>query len=181
MSLLKRHPLVLAVVGIILVSSVAAVGANFLIQRMPISSALRQLVGGRTVRVVGSAMSPTLKDGQIVVVDKTAYAHHSPQLGDIVLIVPPDAGSQLFIKRVIAIPGDRLRITSGVVYINGRPISEPYLPEQWIDNNSWPATGQDQLVGPNEYFVMGDNRNHSTDSRSFGFVPLASIRGRITL
>ncbi len=180
MSLFKRHPLAFAVVGIVVITGALAVGANFLVQHGPLSSMLQHSLNVRKVHVLGSAMYPTLKDGQIVDLDTTAYAQHPPQRGDLVAFVPPDSTSRLFIKRVIAIPGDRLHITNAVVYINGRSISEPYLPEQWTFNNLWPATGQDQVVPPDQYFVMGDNRNHSSDSRSFGFVPLASIQGRIT-
>ena len=180
MSLFKRHPLVFAVVGIVVITGALAVGANFLVQHGPLSTVLQHTINVRKVHVLGSAMYPTLKDNQIVDLDTSAYTKHPPQHGDIVLFASPAAASRLLIKRVIAIPGDRLRITNAVVYINGSPIAEPYLPEQWTVDNSWPVSGQDQLVPPNQYFVMGDNRNHSSDSRSFGFVPLTSIQGRIT-
>jgi signal peptidase I len=57
-------------------------------------------------------------------------------------------------------------------------LNEPYLPERWTYNNNWPASGQDQLIPPNQYFVLGDNRNHSSDSRTFGFITLDSILGK---
>jgi signal peptidase I len=66
-----------------------------------------------------------------------------------------------------------------MVYLNGRVLPEPYLPERWTYNRDWPADGQDQTVPPSHYFVMGDNRNHSSDSRSFGFIDLAVIAGKV--
>ena len=74
---------------------------------------IQPLVGRRAVHIQGDAMAPTLRDGQIVSVDTQAYAHHSPQRGEIVLFVAPGDTSRLFVKRIIAIPGDRLLITNG--------------------------------------------------------------------
>ena len=79
---------------------------------------------------------------------------------------------------MIAVPGDRLRIDHGTVYINGEILREPYLPEKWTYSNSWPATGQDYVLPPDHYFVMGDNRNHSSDSRVFGPIDASSILGK---
>jgi signal peptidase I len=137
------------------------------------------LLGGRLVHVLGSAMYPTLKDGDIVTFDTRAYLSHAPQRGDIVLFIPPDAASRLGIKRVIAIPGDRLLIVNGVVQINGVVLKEPYLAGAWTYNNSWPASGQATLVPAGQYFMMGDNRNQSSDSRTFGFVGRDEILGKL--
>ena len=71
-----------------------------------------------------------------------------------------------------------MHITNSVVYINGQVLNEPYLPERWTYNNNWPASGQDQLIPANQYFVLGDNRNHSSDSRSFGPVDVDAILGK---
>ena len=90
-----------------------------------------------------------------------------------------DDPSRRFVKRIIAIPGDRLLITNGAVFINGQVSSEPYLLEQWVTNNSWPASGQAETIPANQYFVMGDNRNHSSDSRAFGLVGLEAIEGKL--
>jgi len=132
----------------------------------------------QTVHVLGSSMYATLHDNDLLVASKISYKLHHPQRGDIIVFKPPDEASRDFIKRIIALPGERIRITNSVVYINGQVLREPYLPEKWTYNNNWPASGQDQLVPPDEYFVMGDNRNHSSDSRTFNFIELSSILGK---
>jgi signal peptidase I len=132
----------------------------------------------QTVHVLGSSMYPTLHDNDLLVASKISYKLHQPQRGDIIVFKPPDEASRDFIKRIIALPGERLRISNGVVYINDQVLREPYLPEKWTYNNNWPASGQDQLMPANEYFVMGDNRNHSSDSRTFGPIMLDSILGK---
>jgi signal peptidase I len=132
----------------------------------------------QTVHVLGSSMYATLSNNDLLVASKITYKLHPPQRGDIVIFKPPDPDVRDFIKRVIAVPGDRLRIDHGVVYINGEVLQEPYLPEKWTFNNTWPATGQDYVLPPDHYFVMGDNRNHSSDSRVFGPIDASSILGK---
>ena len=126
-------------------------------------------------RVVGY---PTLHDGQAVTLDWSAYRQHGPAHDDLVLFLSPFGES---IKRVVAIPGDRLHIAAGTLFVNGQPVNESYLPEAWTSNNKWPANGGDAPVPPDHYFVLGDNRNHSSDSREFGFIALDSIAGQILL
>jgi signal peptidase I len=136
------------------------------------------------VRVIGSSMYPTVSDQDYLIATTIDYRFHPPQRGDIVILRDPYDASLDFIKRVIALPGEHLLIRSGHVYINARLLSEPYLnnQEQWTANADWPTTGtqdpQGALVPANDYFVMGDNRNHSSDSRSFGFIPRSSIEAR---
>jgi signal peptidase I len=132
----------------------------------------------QTVHVLGSSMYATLHDNDLLVASKISYKLHPPQRGDIVVFKPPDEASRDFIKRIIALPGERIHIANSVVYINGQVLREPYLPEKWTYNNNWPNSGQDQLIPPDEYFVMGDNRNHSSDSRTFGPIELDSILGK---
>ena len=132
----------------------------------------------QTVHVLGSSMAGTLHDNDLLVASKISYKLHPPQRGDIIVFKPPNEDSRDFIKRVIALPGDKIRISNSVVYINGQVLHEAYLPEKWTYNNTWPADGQDKLVPADQYFVMGDNRNHSSDSRSFGFVELDAILGK---
>src|ERR1700694_6023745 len=132
----------------------------------------------QTVHVLGSSLYAPLLDNDRLVASKISYKLHQPQRGDIIVFKPPDEASRDFIKRIIALPGERVHITNSVVYINGRVLNEPYLPERWTYNNNSPASGQDQLIAPNQYFVLGDNRNHSSDSRTFNFIELNSILGK---
>ena len=176
----RRRAIVAVVVAIVVVAAVLGAGVLLLLQNTRALPAIIQpLVGRRAIHVLGDAMAPTLRDGQVVSVDTRAYAHRSPQRGDIVLFTAPSDTSRLFVKRIIAVPGDRLVITNGAVSINGQVIREPYLLEPWVSNNSWPADGRAQTVPGDQYFVMGDNRNHSSDSRAFGFVGLEAIEGKV--
>jgi signal peptidase I len=131
----------------------------------------------QAVHVEGLSMFATLYNNDYLIANKIDYRLHAPQRGDIIILRPPTSNSQDFIKRIIALPGERLLITDGVVYINGHKLDEPYLPEAWTVNNNW--GGPDGTVmGPNQYFVMGDNRNFSEDSRFFGPIGLDRIDGR---
>jgi signal peptidase I len=134
----------------------------------------------QTVHVEGLSMFATLDDNDYLIANKIDYRLHAPQRGDIIILRPPTDNSKDFIKRVIALPGERLLIRDGHVYINGHKLDEPYLPEEWVTLNNWTGTGgpDGTIVPPNEYFVMGDNRNRSQDSRSFGFIGRDRIDGR---
>jgi signal peptidase I len=133
----------------------------------------------QAVHVEGQSMLFTLDDNDYLIANKIDYRLHSPQRGDIIILRPPTNNSIDFIKRVIGLPGERVLIRDGVVYINGHKLDEPYLPEAWVYQNNWPPNGADgQLMGPNEYFVMGDNRNRSQDSRTFGPIGRDRIDGR---
>jgi signal peptidase I len=134
----------------------------------------------QTVHVEGLSMFATLNDNDYLIADKIDYRLHAPQRGDIVILRPPTDDSKDFIKRIIALPGERLLIRDGYVYINGHRLDEPYLPEAWNVYNNWPLTGpaDGQVIPPNQYFVMGDNRNRSQDSRAFGPIGKDRIDGR---
>ena len=134
----------------------------------------------QTVHVEGLSMFATLDDNDYLIANKIDYRLHAPQRGDIIILRPPNNNSTDFIKRVIALPGERLLIRDGVVYINGHRLIEPYLPEAWVVFNNWPATGSPNgtVIPPNQYFVMGDNRNKSQDSRYFGPIGRDRIDGR---
>ena len=123
-------------------------------------------------RVDGESMEPSLQDGEYILVNKIAYSFHPPQRGDIIVFDSPSNPGRDFIKRVIAIPGDTVEIRDGQVYINGEAIDEPYISEP--PEYTYPLT----QVEEDEYFVLGDNRNHSSDSHIWGMVPRENIVGR---
>jgi signal peptidase I len=128
-----------------------------------------------TVHVIGLSMYPTLDNDDLLIASKVDYHFHPPQRGDIVILKPPFGTSDL-IKRVVGLPGDRFEIRDGHVYINGRQLSEPYInpAEPWTVN----ADATPQTIPPGYYFVMGDNRNHSSDSRAFGPIRSDDIEAR---
>lgn len=137
----------------------------------------------QTVHVIGSSMFPTVVDQDYLVATKIDYRLHPPQRGDIIIMRDPYDSSRDFIKRVVGVPGDRVLIRQGQVYISGHQLKETYLnSEPWTENADWPLgqTGDPQgvLLRSDEYFVMGDNRNHSSDSRVFGPVKRDQIEAR---
>jgi len=133
----------------------------------------------QAVHVEGLSMFATLDDNDYLIANKIDYRLHAPERGDIIILRPPTSNSTDFIKRVIALPGEKLLIRSGVVYINGHRLDEPYLPEAWTQDNNYPTNGSDgEVIPPNDYFVMGDNRNRSQDSRFFGPIGRDRIDGK---
>jgi signal peptidase I len=126
----------------------------------------------QATRVYGQSMEPNLHSDQRLVVEKLSYNFHEPRRGDIVVLNVPQAGSGLLIKRVIGLPGEKVEIKGGKVYINEQPLEEPYLSQQ--SQRDMKAI----VVPPEHAFVLGDNRGFSNDSRSFGSVPLDNIVGR---
>lgn len=137
----------------------------------------------QAVHVEGLSMWATLDDNDYLIANKIDYRLHAPQRGDIIILRPPTDNSKDFIKRVIALPGERLLIRAGVVYIDGHKLDEPYLrghiPEAWTLSTDWPPNNPSgQVMGSNQYFVMGDNRNRSQDSRIFGPITRDRIDGR---
>ncbi len=142
----------------------------------------------QTVHVIGLSMYPSLDDNDYLIANKLDYRLHEPQRGDIIIMRDPFDSSKDFIKRVIALPGEELLIKDAHVYINGHLLTEPYLrtDEPWNNNANWPPpgaqdAGQARTMPPNQYFVMGDNRNASSDSRVFGWVARDRIEARAWL
>ena len=119
-------------------------------------------VGQRT-KVIGSSMSPTLTDGDNLIVDKISYRFHDPERFDIVVFpVVRDGKEEYYIKRVIGLPGETVQIIDGYVYINGEKLDENYGAEVMNDAG---RAAEPITLGDDEYFVLGDNRNRSDDSR----------------
>ena len=137
----------------------------------------------QTVHVIGSSMYPTVTDNDYLIATKIDYRLHPPARGDIIIMRDPYDNTRDFIKRVVGTPGDHVLIRQGQVYINGHLLRETYLNnEPWTENADWPlgqtADPQGVLLKSDEYFVMGDNRNHSSDSRVFGPVRRDQIEAR---
>jgi len=155
----------------------------------------------RNFRVDGSSMDPTLEDGQYLLVNRLVYlqvemdrlakivpfwnasegssrhAIHAPNRGEVIVFEFPDSNPSNprkdFVKRVIGLPGETIRMHSGTVFVNEVELDEPYLAEKDRSNVA------EITLGEGEYFVLGDNRAHSNDSRSWGAVPEANIRGKV--
>jgi signal peptidase I len=126
------------------------------------------------VRVEGTSMLPMLEDQDRLFINKMAYKIGEIHRGDVVVFRYPHDQTKSYIKRVIALPGDDLRIDRGRVYVNGRVITEKYVPAQFTDDRSLPGL----VIPDNEYFVMGDHRSISSDSRDFGPVERDLIYGK---
>ena len=125
-------------------------------------------------RIEGDSMEPNLHNGEYVLIDKVSYLLHPPERGDVVVFTPPN-NERDYIKRVIGLPGDTVEIKGGQVYVNGVVLDEPYLKN--LIHTDMPA----RAVEKGRYFVMGDNRNNSSDSRAFGTITPQSIVGRAWL
>ena len=126
------------------------------------------------VRVEGTSMLPVLEDQDRLFVNKLAYRVGDIRRGDVVVFLYPHDHQKSYIKRVIALPGDDLKIDHGQVFVNGKAMTEKYVPPRFTDSRSLPET----IVPDHEYFVMGDHRSISSDSRDFGPVDRDLIYGK---
>ena len=126
------------------------------------------------VRVEGTSMMPGLQDQERLFINKFEYRFEPVHRGDIIVFHYPLDPAKSYIKRVIALPGDDLRIVDGQVYVNGKALKEPYVPLRFRDQRSYPNT----VLPPHEFFVMGDHRSISSDSRDFGPVKRSLIYGK---
>ena len=123
------------------------------------------------VRVESISMEPNLHEGQFVVVNRLAYRWANPEHGDIIVFHFPNNPKKRYIKRIIGIGGDLVSANSGQVYVNGIPLDEPYLASVPNYEGEW-------KVGPEEVFVLGDNRNNSNDSKNWGLLELDAVIGK---
>src|SRR4249919_2827353 len=128
------------------------------------------------VKVEGTSMMPTLTDQERIFINKFTYHFGlgSIERGDMVVFWFPLDPSKSYIKRVIGVPGDTVYIDAGQVYLNGRALNESYVPEDYHDRVSW----EEHRVPKDEYFVLGDHRSSSSDSRTWGFVKREAIYGK---
>jgi len=125
-------------------------------------------------------MYPSLHDGDLLIASKIDYRIHPIERGDIVILKDPLDPSRDFIKRVVGLPGDRIGIHDHHVLVNGDRLREPYIQAPWVDTGDWPgpAPTDAQVVPRGTVFVLGDNRDHSTDSRVFSSVRQDAIDGK---
>ena len=133
--------------------------------------------GFQVARVEGMSMAPTLQDQDRLIVNKLAYRLHDPQVGDIVMLYSPLQPEKALVKRVIAQAGDEVRIVNGRVFRNGVLVDDSFVAPQFRSHDDWGP----QVVPEGYYFVMGDHRNNSSDSRHWGFVPKKYIIGKVQL
>jgi signal peptidase I len=132
-------------------------------------------LGLRPGQISGFSMEPRIDSNEYILINALAYWHGTPQHGDIIAFRHERSAPSVYVKRVIGVPGDRVSIDRGVVNVNGRTLAEPYV--RFGDHRSEPAV----TVPANSYYVLGDNRANSDDSRVWGFVPASDLIGRAVL
>lgn len=130
--------------------------------------------------VIGSSSYPTVVEGERFITDKISYQFHSPERGDFVVVKNPKNPDIEFIKRIVGLPGEELMLSGGKVLIDKKPLLEPYL-QSSVLTESESFLGNDQLfqIPDDSYFVMGDNREHSSDSRDFGPIKKEAVVGKV--
>ncbi len=128
------------------------------------------------VKVEGTSMMPTLDDQERIFINKFVYRFHfdNVERGDTVVFWFPGDPTKSYIKRVIGMPGDRVEVVDGKVIVNGRALVENYVPPEYRDQ----STMSERVVPPSQYFVLGDHRSSSNDSRAWGMVPRRYIYGK---
>jgi signal peptidase I len=133
--------------------------------------------GFQVARVEGQSMAPTLADQDRLIVNKLAYRIGAPVVGDIVMLYYPQNPEKSFVKRIIAEQGDQVRIVDGRVYRNDVPMDDTFVPAEYRSHDDWGP----EVVPEGYYFVMGDHRNNSSDSRHWGWVPKKYVIGKVQL
>lgn len=139
-----------------------------------VTAALIQRFVAEPLRVDGQSMMNTLQNNEFILVSKADYWHSDPERLDVVICRYPERAAT-YVKRVIALPGDTVEVKNQQVYVNGEPLEEPYI--DYPADYDYPPT----LMGEDEYFVLGDNRVHSTDSHVIGPLRREAILGRVSL
>jgi len=132
--------------------------------------------------IKGSSMEPNFHNNEYILTDKISYRFKDPQRGNIIVFKAPKNPDIDYIKRIIGLPGESVKIEKGDVYVNGQKLTEQYiLDKSLLFPGSFMQEAVPVTVPPGEYFVMGDNRPHSSDSREFGPIPKKSIIGKAFL
>jgi signal peptidase I len=125
------------------------------------------------IRVDGASMEPSLQSGEFVIVNKLAYTFGDPAIGDVIVFHFPRDPDQEYIKRIIGLPGDRVEVRDGEVYVNDQILYEDYIAASPVYETTWD-------VPADSLFVLGDNRNNSSDSHNWGPVPIDYVIGEAT-
>lgn len=125
-------------------------------------------------RVQGHSMMPTMKEGEYLIINKLSYYLDNPERGDIIVLHYPRDRTREYIKRIIGLPGDTVEIENGRVIVNGVTLNEPYIADSPDYTGRW-------VVPEDNYFVLGDNRNNSSDSHSWAYLPRSDIVGKAWL
>jgi signal peptidase I len=130
-------------------------------------------------KIKGASMEPNFHNNEYLLTDKVSYRFAEPKRGDVVVFkAPPDYRDE-FIKRIIALPGENVMVSGGKIYVNGEPLNEQYIPSDFVVYpGKFAIEGKIITVTKGEYFVLGDNREHSLDSRNIGLIPRDKITGR---
>lgn len=135
-------------------------------------------------QVHGSSMVPNFQDKEFLLTEKISYRFHEPQRGEVVVFKAPPSEPCAedeceYIKRIIGLPGDTVRILEGQIWINGQILKEEYLPSDFVTGaGSYMREGKPVIIPPDEFLLIGDNRSHSRDGREFGPIPKENIVGR---
>lgn len=136
----------------------------------------------RPHKIKGASMMPNYPDGEYLLTEKVSYYAHDPERGDVIVFKPPISQEDEFIKRVIGLPGEKIKVSNGKVYINGKELNESYLSSTLFTGAGTFLEEDKELVVPEgQYLVMGDNRPHSSDGRAWGYITKKSISGKAWL
>jgi|SRR3989344_3591498 len=129
--------------------------------------------------VKGSSMEPNFHNGDYILTEKVSYKFRGPQRGEVIVFKAPNRPDADYIKRIIGLPGEKIKVIEGIIYVNGQKLPEQYEPINFQTfSGRFLQEGQEFTVPENQYFVFGDNRSHSSDSREFGPVDKDFIIGR---
>ena len=133
-------------------------------------------------KIDGASMEPNFHNGEYLLTDKVSYRFNNPQRGEVIVFKAPPEYVDEYIKRIIGLPGEKIRIENGVTYINDKALTEDYLPSTTTTHSgNFLKEGQTYLVPEGSYAVFGDNRDHSFDSRNLGFIETKYITGKAWL
>lgn len=161
----KKHRLVREVIETVVLTIVLFIIINLAVQNYD---------------VVGPSMEPSLHNQERIMVDKVSYRFHEPARGDVIVFIAPPHPEENYVKRIIGIPGDDIRVDDTTITVNGVVLHESYVHEGY-QGNPWPTKHIHLVLPAGKYFVMGDDRINSSDSRDWGTLPRDNIIGRAAL